>query len=524
MAIHLSVRQRLLLLTFLALAGVAIVFALFMSSNRINEAALSDVFEVDGQTLVRLQRVENTLLEVRFRAAAVLLEQLPVQGSLNHLRDARKDIAALYKDLEPNALKMFTDGEAADAVKQMHDKWPLVDSTMAKLDQAYTAKDNKAITTVLEDEWPVLVKGVVKPLQLIIPQAQKRSQETFDSALASAHTRLVVGLCGAALCLTLLVVTALLTIRSILAPLEDVKKSMQAIANGDLASPLPAARTDELGSMVQALHGMQTSLSDLVREVRQAAQSIEVASKEVASGNADLSSRTEHAASNLQATASSTDELATAVGQSAEAAHQASQMATSAAQVAERGGHAVSAVMTTMQGITSSSRKISEIIGVIDGIAFQTNILALNAAVEAARAGEQGRGFAVVASEVRLLAGRSAEAAKEIKSLISSSVEGVEAGATLVDQAASTMQEIVAAVQQVTATINGVSESATQQSSGIHSINTAVIELEQVTQQNAALVEESSAAAHSLRDQAQKLTHLVGRFQVDDTSAHLRLR
>jgi methyl-accepting chemotaxis protein len=524
MAISLSIKQRLVLLTLLALAGVAIVSALFMSSNRINQVALSDVFEVDGQTLVKMQHTENLLLEVRFRAAGVLLEQLPVPGSLNHLREARKEIGGLYQQLEPRTRQMFTEGEALAAVQQIKAQWSLVEATLGQLEQAYMAKDNKAITAVLEDQWPVLVKGVVKPLQTLIPLAQKRSQDTYAAALSASQSRLVVGLGGAALCLGLLVATAMLTIRSILQPLEQVKQSMLAIASGDLSSPLPQARSDEFGSMVQALHGMQGSLSELVQQVRQAAHSIEQASSEVASGNADLSGRTEHAASNLQSTASSTDSLAASVGQSAESAQQAAQLATSAAQVAERGGQAVAEVMHTMQGITSSSRKIADIIGVIDGIAFQTNILALNAAVEAARAGDQGRGFAVVASEVRSLAGRSAEAAKEIKTLISASVSGVEAGATQVEQAGRTMSEIVAAVQQVTRTIEGVSAATKHQSGGIHDINTAVNQLEQVTQQNAALVEESTAAAHSLQDQASKLTQLVGRFRMHDTASTRTLR
>jgi methyl-accepting chemotaxis protein len=516
MALSLSVKQRLVLLSLLALMGVAIVSALFIASNKINQAALHDVFERNGQTLVKMQRVENLLLEVRFRAAAVLLEQLPIPGSMNHLRETRKELAGLHQELEPMALQMFAEGEPADAVRHMKAQWPLVDGALEQLDKAYVAKDNKAITAVLEDTWPTLVKGVVKPLQTLIPLAQQRSQDTYSAALSSSRSLLVTGLGGAALCLALLGLTALLTIRSILQPLEAVKQSMQAIASGDLSSPLPGARNDELGSMVQALHGMQDSLSNLVQEVRHAAHSIETASSEVASGNADLSNRTEDAASHLQATASSTDALAEAVGNSAASAQQAAQLAASAAQVAERGGQAVTEVMSTMQGITASSRRIADIIGVIDGIAFQTNILALNAAVEAARAGDQGRGFAVVASEVRSLAGRSADAAKEIKQLINTSVQGVEAGATQVERAGATMSEIVLAVQQVTHTIASVSTAASQQSQGIHDINGAVIQLEQVTQQNSALVEQSSAAAHSLQDQAQKLTQLVGRFRISD--------
>jgi methyl-accepting chemotaxis protein len=236
----------------------------------------------------------------------------------------------------------------------------------------------------------------------------------------------------------------------------------------------------------------------------------------VASGNADLSNRTEQAASSLQVTASSTVELTGTVSQSADSARQANQLASSAADVAARGGAVVAEVITTMDGITASSRKIADIISVIDGIAFQTNILALNAAVEAARAGEQGRGFAVVASEVRSLAGRSAEAAKEIKGLIGASVQGVESGARLVTHAGQTMTEIVEAVKKVATMIGDISSATSEQSSGIAQINTSVNELEQMTQQNAALVEQSTAAAHSLKEQASRLTQLVGTFKLGD--------
>jgi methyl-accepting chemotaxis protein len=266
--------------------------------------------------------------------------------------------------------------------------------------------------------------------------------------------------------------------------------------------------------MVHALQGMQTSLSHLVRQVRESAESIEIASDEVASGNADLSMRTENTASNLQTAASSMSELTGTVSQSADSARQANQLAGTAAEVAVRGGTVVSEVVNTMDNITASSRKISDIIGVIDGIAFQTNILALNAAVEAARAGEQGRGFAVVASEVRSLAGRSAEAAKEIKTLIGASVESVEDGSRLVGSAGKTMGEIVESVQRVATMIGEISSTTAEQSHGIAQINAAVNELEQMTQQNSALVEQSTAAALSLKDQASRLTQLVGTFKL----------
>jgi methyl-accepting chemotaxis protein len=286
------------------------------------------------------------------------------------------------------------------------------------------------------------------------------------------------------------------------------------IAHGDLTHTFETERQDEIGSMLRRLSLMQQKLRSAFSDISQATEQIGHASSEVASGNADLSQRTEQAASSLQETAASMEQLTGTVRQSAESARTANELAASATQVAQRGGQVVGQVVTTMDEINQSSRQIANIIGVIDGIAFQTNILALNAAVEAARAGEQGRGFAVVASEVRSLAQRSAEAAREIKGLIDASVGKVEAGARLVRDAGTTMDDIVASVQRVTDMIAGISAAATEQNQGIGQMNAAVSQLDQMTQQNAALVEESAAAAESLKDQAQRLAGIVAAFRL----------
>jgi methyl-accepting chemotaxis protein len=272
--------------------------------------------------------------------------------------------------------------------------------------------------------------------------------------------------------------------------------------------------TDEAATLLAALNRMQDSLRSVVGQVHESSSSIRHASSEVASGNTDLSHRTEQAASSLQQTASSMEQLTSTVRHSAESARQASQMAGSAAQVAQRGGQVVAQVVSTMDEINHSSKKIADIIGTIDGIAFQTNILALNAAVEAARAGEQGRGFAVVAGEVRSLAQRSAAAAREIKTLIGASVDRVQAGSKLVADAGSTMDEIVASVQRVADIIGEITAAAGEQSAGIGNVNSAVTQLDSMTQQNAALVEQSAAAAESLREQAERLSGVVGTFKL----------
>ena len=292
----------------------------------------------------------------------------------------------------------------------------------------------------------------------------------------------------------------------------------RSIAGGDLTVPIDVKRDDD-GSMVNALKGMRDDLARIVSSVRTATDTIATASSEIAAGNSDLSARTESQASSLEETAASMEELTATVRQNADSARTANELAASASEVAQKGGAVVSRVVETMASIDSSSRKIVDIISVIDGIAFQTNILALNAAVEAARAGEQGRGFAVVASEVRNLAQRSAAAAKEIKDLIGASVETVGVGNTLVAQAGSTMQEVVESVHRVRQIINEISTASHEQSSGIAQVNEAISQMDAVTQQNAALVEQAAAAAASMQQQSAALLQAVGVFRVDAGSS-----
>jgi methyl-accepting chemotaxis protein-1 (serine sensor receptor) len=302
--------------------------------------------------------------------------------------------------------------------------------------------------------------------------------------------------------------------RGIIVPLSRAVKIANAVAAGNLNQSIPSTGTDELSELMRALGAMQEGLVTVVATVRQGSEGVATACAEIAHGNQDLSSRTEHQASALEETASSMEVLSSAVVKNAESAREANQLAMRASSIATEGGDVVSQVVSTMQGINESSRKIADIISVIDGIAFQTNILALNAAVEAARAGEQGRGFAVVASEVRSLAGRSADAAKEIKTLISVSVERVEQGSTLVDKAGATMIEVVTAIRRVTNIMGEISAASSEQSAGVAQIGMAITEMDRFTQQNAALVEQMAAAASSLETQAQGLVESVSVFEL----------
>jgi methyl-accepting chemotaxis protein len=381
--------------------------------------------------------------------------------------------------------KLKKDGNAAEMDKLLTDKYvPASKSYMAKL-EGLLAEERIAIDA----------------LAVSIDEVGRTS------------FRLLVLL--GALTTVLGVVAAWTITRSITRPIGEALEVAERVAAGDLSGTASGSpRGDEIGRLLTALGAMRGSLAATIGGIRHAAQSIGTASAEIATGNHDLSVRTEQTASSLQSAASSMEQLTGTVKQSADSARQANQLASTAAEVAARGGSVVAQVVTTMDQINASSKKIADIIGVIDGIAFQTNILALNAAVEAARAGEQGRGFAVVASEVRSLAQRSAEAAKEIKGLIGASVESVEGGARLVADAGRTMTEIVGSVQRVSDIIGEISAAAAEQSDGIGQVNVSMNNLDQMTQQNAALVEQSAAAAQSLSDQATRLSGVVDQFKI----------
>ena len=376
------------------------------------------------------------------------------------------------------------------------------------------AGDDAATQALVRDQLVPATAQYLRVTQQLVDGEMANVRKTRSEIDAMFSQLFMLGSLLLIICVGIAAFASLSISRGIAKGINIASAAAQRMGEGDLGQAIPQDREDEIGHLMRVLARMQASLSTVVQEVRQGSESVATASAEIAQGNQDLSARTESQASALEQTAASMEQLSSTVKQNADNARQANQLALSASTVAVQGGEVVAQVVDTMKGINEASRKISDIISVIDGIAFQTNILALNAAVEAARAGEQGRGFAVVASEVRSLAGRSAEAAKEIKALINASVERVAQGTTLVDQAGTTMQEVVSSIRRVTDIMGEISAASSEQSQGVSQVGEAVTQMDQATQQNAALVEEMAAAAGSLKAQANELVQTVAVFKL----------
>lgn len=386
-------------------------------------------------------------------------------------------------------------------------------------DQVMAFNSESAANVIFGRIEPLNQKTLIAINRLLDLQRVAERKFMQDSVASDTRLMLLLFILGGA-AVFIGTVCAIVITRSITGPLSGAVGVAQKVALGELTSQVTIDGKDEISSLMQALKDMNTSLFKTVSDVRSSTETITFASHEIAVGNADLSSRTESQASSLEETSSSMEELTSTVKQNAENARQANQLAVTASSVAIQGGSVVSQVVSTMGSIKESSRKIADIIGVIDGIAFQTNILALNAAVEAARAGEQGRGFAVVASEVRSLAQRSAEAAKQIKQLIDDSVNKVDVGSKLVDEAGLTMEKVVTSIKQVADIMGEITIASQEQSSGIEEVNRAISQMDEMTQKNAALVEQAAVAAESMQDQAQKLAEAVSIFKLGDDHLH----
>jgi methyl-accepting chemotaxis protein len=437
-----------------------------------------------------------------------------------------KEQTRKYDEIEAKLSAKFAAESTAQEktlLAQLKDAEALTMPAVSKASELYLANKAEDATRVMIKEVRPAQKKWTEALDQLATVEDKlntQAQTDAEAAFANARNFMAVML---ALAVAMGVAAAWIITRSLLKQLggepDYTARIAGSIAHGDLSIQIHTADSDR-GSLLVEMREMRNSLVNIVGQVRRGTETIGTASREIAAGNLDLSSRTELQASSLEKTASAMEELTSTVRQNAENAREANQLAASASDVARKGGEVVSQVVGTMGEINSSASKIADIIGVIDGIAFQTNILALNAAVEAARAGEQGRGFAVVASEVRNLAQRSAAAAKEIKTLIGDSVEKVERGSKLVGQAGVTMEEVVSSVKRVTDIMSEIANASAEQSAGIEQVNVSIIEMDSMTQQNASLVEEAAAAAQSLQDQAGELARVVSIFKLSDDEEH----
>ncbi|MDE2427162.1 MAG: HAMP domain-containing protein [Burkholderiales bacterium] len=418
------------------------------------------------------------------------------------------------KKLQGQLAALGLDTKQADDAQKAHQE--LLGKYLEALKQYDSAVDSSAHTV------DKLVKGMDRPptekinqiVAYVLAQSDRMMKADLDAQAANYRQANLLSVIVIAVVMAAGAILTYFLMRSITVPLLRAVQIAKTVASGDLSTHVEVSGKDETGQLLQALKDMNDSLIQIVSEVRGGTNTIAGASAEIATGNLDLSARTEEQAGSLEETAAAMEQLTGTVKHNADNTHQANQMAVVASNVAVKGGTVVSEVIHTMSSINDSSKKIVDIIGVIDGIAFQTNILALNAAVEAARAGEQGRGFAVVASEVRNLAQRSASAAKEIKTLIGDSVEKVGAGTKLVDQAGTTMDEVLNSVRQLTSIISEIASANSEQTTGIEQINRAIVQMDQVTQQNAALVEEAAAAAESMKNQASHLEQVVSQFKL----------
>jgi methyl-accepting chemotaxis protein len=498
----------------LALAGAAF-FAYSQLSGA--SAAAEATQQVRVPQLQRMGALELNVTRVSLQLRHAILSRTPEElaATLADVASKRKQIEQALGDHEKALLTEAGRSRVAPLAPLAAKFWEAGDANLKLIQDGKKAESFAFLVDRTIPARNALLAALAKTVKL-----QEENLHRDVGAIESQIQRTLVVLVALVVAATIgLMLLSWFIAGALQRRVSASQRVAERVRDGDLTGAIDDDARDEFSPLLAALRDMQSALTRIVGEVRSGVDSVSTASGQIAAGNQDLSSRTEQQASSLQQTAASMEQLTSTVKQSADNARQASQLAAAASEAAGRGGAVVGQVVSTMEGITAASRKIADIIGVIDGIAFQTNILALNAAVEAARAGEQGRGFAVVAGEVRNLAQRSAQAAREIKSLISDSVEKVDAGSRQVGEAGAAMDEIVSQVKRVTDLIGEISSASLEQSSGIGQVNSAISQMDQVTQQNAALVEESAAAAASLKEQAQHLAQAVAVFKVSHQEA-----
>ncbi|WP_374538502.1 methyl-accepting chemotaxis protein [Chitinimonas taiwanensis] len=498
--------------------GVVLILLIGMTVLSLSRmAAMADNLDEIGNERATQLRMANDIIDaVNMRVISLRDIILRTdEAGINQAKETNAKGRQAFDDNYKQLRDRVRSEEAKQYMAQIGQANDALRAGAGRLIELASKNENDAATQILYNELGPLQEKLTKVVNEFIVLQNERNKSTYEGAVASYESARNLMLVMAVLAILIGISAGWLITQSVVVPVRQAVQLAETVAAGDLTQKIETDRNDETGQLIKALKSMNDGLLQIVGDIRTSVETINTASQEIAAGNIDLSQRTEEQAASLEETAASMEELTSTVKQNAENAREANRVAESASHIAQKGGEAVGAVVTTMAEINESSKKIVDIIGVIDGIAFQTNILALNAAVEAARAGEQGRGFAVVAGEVRSLAQRSAAAAKEIKALIGDSVERVTVGTAQVDKAGVTMEEVVASIRKVTGIMGDISNASAEQSSGIEQVNTAVTQMDEVTQQNAALVEEAAAAAGSLQDQAHMLMEAVNRFKLD---------
>ena len=510
---QLYISMGLVFLSLTALTGVDIY------SVRQGTRALESVYEHRVVPASLLAAIDDRLKDLRFRMAGYLVDQMPAVGNTNQLNEARVNVPERWKEYKARTQNNELSDEARELIGRIDKQIVILGPFLDKLEAAYGADEKKRIYVMLEDEWPLVHAGVLKPISQLLAIQEAAVKTTYEQYAANGVRLIVVVLIVLSGILAVMLYSGLHTIRAIGKPLQQALGLAVRIASGDLTGKVEAHSNNELGQLLKALGEMNDNLQRLVGNIRHGADAVAAGSQELSSATEQLSSSAQEQASSLEETAASMEEMTSTVKQNADNAIRADQVSRKASESASEGMVTSSSAMKSMDVISSSSTKIANIIGVIDEIAFQTNLLALNAAVEAARAGEQGRGFAVVAAEVRNLAQRSASAAREIKTLIGDSVDKVRDGTQLVGASSKTLGSIVESVKSTAEIISEISASSQEQASGIDQVNRAIMQMDSVTQSNAAQVEELSSTSQSLAMQAEQLQKLVSHFKLDAETA-----